>query len=342
MRLSTFLAPATFGASSPLALVGPSAAPREGVSMPPMLIGPTSGAAGTTTVHANQILESQPCVPGPGVACLGEDDRITVMSDWRTPQGSIGIGTVRETTTDSGVATFFNPDNVELFYKTLDACSLPAFQSKWFFVTGLTNVEVTTRVVDSVTGRVRRYFNPLATPFAPVLDTSAFATCPLIAEPDLGASADLDAGLDATRLPQWAREAIESYETNGPPPALESRALECVPSATRLCLNDGRFAVEVTFAAANGSSGSGMPVYLTADTGAFTFFDAQNLEILIKVLDACATALDSYWVFAAGLTNVEVHITVTDTATGAVKHYDNALNHPFEAVLDTSGFKTCG
>jgi hypothetical protein len=336
-RLSTFLAPATFGASSPLALVGSRVAARDGLSMPPTLIGPTSGGPGATTVHANQVLESQPCVPGPGVACLGEEDRFTILSDWRTPQGETGTGAVREVTADSGVATFFNPENVELFYKTLDACSLPAFQSKWFFVTGLTNVEVTTHVVDSETGRVRRYFNPLGKPFAPLLDTSAFAACPLIAEPDL----DHGDGLEATALPQWAIDALDSYAENGPASPLEPRVLGCTPSATRLCLNDGRFAVEATFAAANGSSGDGKPVYLTADTGAFTFFNPQNLEILVKVLDACATPFDSFWVFAAGLTNVEVHLTVTDTATGATKNYDNALDHPFEAVQDTSAFETC-
>ena len=35
------------------------------------------------------------------------------------------------------------------------------------------------------------------------------------------------------------------------------------------------------------SSGFGIPGTLTDDTGTFWFFNADNLEMLIKVLDAC-------------------------------------------------------
>ncbi|HVR28597.1 MAG TPA: hypothetical protein VMS86_03600, partial [Thermoanaerobaculia bacterium] len=82
-------------------------------------------------------------------------------------------------------------------------------------------------------------------------------------------------------------------------------------------------------------------IELTDDTGAFWFFDSANVEILIKVLDACASAFDSFWVFAAGLTNVEVRLTVTDTETGMVKVYDNPLDQPFQPVQDTRAFATC-
>ena len=95
------------------------------------------------------------------------------------------------------------------------------------------------------------------------------------------------------------------------------------------------------WATEDGSSGDGRAIPLTADTGAFWFFNAANVEVLIKVLDACSTQFDRFWVFAAGLTNVEVRLTVTDTQTDQVKVYDNPLDRPFQPIQDTDAFATC-
>ena len=116
---------------------------------------------------------------------------------------------------------------------------------------------------------------------------------------------------------------------------------KCVPGPSRLCLNDRRFAVDVEFAALNGRSGDALTYTLTDDTGAFTFFDRSNLEMLIKVLNACPSQFHTFWVFAAGLTNVEVDITVTDTKTGATKSYHNPQSSSFSPIQDTSAFATC-
>ena len=51
---------------------------------------------------------------------------------------------------------------------------------------------------------------------------------------------------------------------------------------------------------------------LTDDSGYLWFFDADNIELIVKVLDGCGVN-NRYWVFAGGLTNVEVDIIVTDT-----------------------------
>ncbi len=118
-------------------------------------------------------------------------------------------------------------------------------------------------------------------------------------------------------------------------------ATGCIPSSTVLCLNNRRFQVEVEFSAASGQSGQGQTLELTDDSGLFTFFNASNVELLVKVLDACGTQFNSFWVFTAGLTNVQVDITVTDTETNQVKTYSNNQGDVFEAVLDTGAFETC-
>jgi len=79
---------------------------------------------------------------------------------------------------------------------------------------------------------------------------------------------------------------------------------------------------------------------LTGDTGYFWFFNASNVEMVVKVLDTCSFT-DRFWVFAGGLTNVRVDITVTDTETGVVRTYRNPLNTPFQPIQDTNAFATC-
>ncbi len=110
---------------------------------------------------------------------------------------------------------------------------------------------------------------------------------------------------------------------------------------TALCLTRSRFQVAVAWQAPDGSSGSGQAVELTRETGYFWFFNEDNVELVVKVLDGCSLPLNSFWVFAAGLTNVGVELTVTDNVTGAVKTYVNPMGTDFQPVLDTSAFTTC-
>ncbi len=56
------------------------------------------------------------------------------------------------------------------------------------------------------------------------------------------------------------------------------------------------------------TEGHAKAVELTDETGCFWFTREDNLEVFLKVLDGCAIT-DCYWVFVAGLTNVEVFPT---------------------------------
>ncbi len=114
----------------------------------------------------------------------------------------------------------------------------------------------------------------------------------------------------------------------------------CIQGPYTLCLNDGRFQVTVAWATALGTSGQGQAVPLTADTGYFWFFNEENVEIVIKVLEAC-TPFGNYWVFAGGLTNVEATIVVTDTDTGESRAYGNPLGTMFQPIQDAGHFFVC-
>ncbi len=96
----------------------------------------------------------------------------------------------------------------------------------------------------------------------------------------------------------------------------------CTAGAEKLCLNDGRFEVKVTWTDFEGASGPGKSVPQTGDTGAFYYFSPNNLELMIKVLDG-RQINGHFWVFYGSLSDVEFDITVTDTLTGVVKTYHN-------------------
>jgi hypothetical protein len=115
----------------------------------------------------------------------------------------------------------------------------------------------------------------------------------------------------------------------------------CTPSATALCLTGSRFRVEATWRTPQGQTGSAQAIPLSSDSGYFWFFSAANAELFVKVKNACVPAFDRFWFFAAGLTNVRVDITVTDTKTGESKPYINRLNRPFAPIQDTDAFATC-
>jgi hypothetical protein len=116
-------------------------------------------------------------------------------------------------------------------------------------------------------------------------------------------------------------------------------AVACVEDATTLCLNNGRFRATAVWRSAQ-ATGSGFAVRLTGDSGYFWFFTASNVEMIVKAVNGC-TFNGNYWVFAGGLTNVEVTLTVTDTQTGAVRTYVNPLNVAFQPIQDTSAFAAC-
>jgi outer membrane protein assembly factor BamB len=117
-------------------------------------------------------------------------------------------------------------------------------------------------------------------------------------------------------------------------------ATTCVADAKTLCLQNGRFQVRASWQTSGGAIGDGQAAPLTADTGTFWFFSAANLELVVKVLNGCGAG-NHFWVFAGGLTDVHVVLTVTDTANGAVRFYQNPQGTPFAPLQDTSAFP-CG
>ena len=118
---------------------------------------------------------------------------------------------------------------------------------------------------------------------------------------------------------------------------LVTAAAPCVPGGGNLCLNSGRFKVQVAWQVpSQGTSGAGTAVPLTTDTGYFWFFSSNNVELVVKVVDGRAVN-GKFWVFYGALTNVQYTITVTDSVTGDVRSYVNPDGNQ-ASVADVSAF----
>lgn len=104
-------------------------------------------------------------------------------------------------------------------------------------------------------------------------------------------------------------------------------------------LRGGRYRVTATFEAF-GETGRALGKNLTDESATFTFFGDENVELVLKVIDAC-TFNDRYWVFVSGLTDVPVEVLVEDLETGTSETYTSIGGSAFEPILDTNAFSTC-
>jgi plastocyanin len=257
--------------------------------------------------------------------CL-QEGRFLISATWKKPGGSSGAAHAVRLTPDSGYFWFLEPDNVELVVKTLDGCSIN--DRYWFFSGGLTNLEVSITVADTVSGQTRTYSNAQGTAFKPIVDMSSLASCP-------AGGTTLSA-----RSPEEPPDDELMLATTAPQAATRSApAMGCAESDSILCIG-GRFQVEATWQSAAGKTGTAHAVSLTSESGYFWFFDESNVELLVKTLDACGIGRGQ-WFFAAGMTTVGVQLQVTDTFTGEIRTYANLLGSSFLPIQDTAAFSFC-
>jgi len=288
-----------------------------------------SNEASATTFSS----QTGPCVATPTTLCLNQG-RFQVEVTWGDFGGNVGAATdAGLVSADSGMFFFFSADNWEMLVKVLDGCGTN--QRFWVFAAATTDVEYTLEVIDTVTGLVKTYVNPLGTAAPAITDTNAFATCGAT-----GSVSGLEPGparaLGTIQSPVWKGRSSE----NDLLPSAPIKQGNCVPGPGTLCLNQGRFQVDVDWTTPGGGGVGTVDAFQSADSGLFWFFSPENLELLIKVLDAC-TINNRFWVFAAATTDVQYTLNVTDTVTGAQKQYFNAAGNAADAVTDTDAFASC-
>lgn len=112
------------------------------------------------------------------------------------------------------------------------------------------------------------------------------------------------------------------------------------PPAPALLLLD-RFRVEVGVSPPGEAPRAAVLSPLTNRAGTAWFFNEQNIEMLVKMQNACVPPFNRYWVFFAATTNVEFEVSVTDTESSETMTYSNPQGMVALPVADTETFATC-
>jgi len=111
----------------------------------------------------------------------------------------------------------------------------------------------------------------------------------------------------------------------------------CKADAKTMCLGpDGRFKVQATYGDYAGNRGDGKARKLSNASGYFSFYDPENIELVVKFLGFCSGGSGDWAFYASGLTDLEFTLDVTDTRTGIHREYLNPLGSRFCTAVDES------
>ena len=231
--------------------------------------------------------------------CLGEG-RFVVSVDWALRDGTRGSGTPLAFSDDTVLFWFFDEGNVELAVKVLDGTVINAHH--WVIYGALSDVEYTVTVEDTRSGETKTYDNEAG---------------------DFCGAIDIEA-LPATILPVSTTAATgQLVDVTAPLVEVSQEGGSC-GSATSLCLQDGRFQVNVSFFDPGSETmRAGRPIPTSDESGMFWFFDEGNVELLVKILDG-RPVNGHHWLYYGGLSDVAYRLEITNTATGEITIRENA------------------
>ena len=126
----------------------------------------------------------------------------------------------------------------------------------------------------------------------------------------------------------------------------------CQRDARTACLLNDRFRVQADmwdFSTEAPALGAMHPAQVQTYLGepseteqsiSFYSFQEGNVEIFVKMVDACASSFDAFWVFVAGATNAEAEVVVLDTWSGQRYRVHNPRGQLFSTTADTAAFAT--
>lgn len=211
----------------------------------------------------------------------------------------------------SGLLYFFDRDNAEVLIKVLDACAVNGH--RWVFVAPVTDLAFKLEVREVATGKRWHYRNPRGGQTArPRSDTAAFPC-------DAAAAS-------------WAQRQPVPAEL----PAHAGEETDCVPDGPALTLRGGH-TVSMCYETSEGEVGDAKNWELDSEqSGLLYFFDRDNVEVLIKVLDGCGVN-GHRWVFVAPVTDLAFNLLV-ESPQGEVWTHTNRLGQTADAASSTSAF----
>ncbi len=232
----------------------------------------------------------------------------------------------------SGILYFFDRDNAEVLVKVLDACVVNGF--RWVFVAPVTDLAFNLYVDETATGERWTHRNPRGGVTAtPMGDVTAFPCAAGAAGAALtDAGGDIGFGgvdlVDAGIAPASVRQAIGAGE-----------ASDCEPQPVLSLLGGYEISMCVEYLKDGETLGAEVRDYGldSKQSGVLYFFDRNNAEVLIKVLDACPVN-GYHWVFVAPVTDLAFNLAVTPPGGGEPWTHSNNLGQTAATAGDTKAF----
>ena len=248
---------------------------------------------------------------------------------------------------ESGLLYFFDRDNSEVLIKVLDACKVN--QHRWVFVAPVTTLAFNLHVDETATGERWTHRNPQGGVTATTRsDLTAFPCDPAAASATVAGGA---AGIDGVDLvdagfPEAAAAPPPaSVERESPGPVKVSRPVaaggeaECEPEpvlslrggyTVNMCVEhvrDGETVVEEV-----------KDYGLDSEQSAILyFFQRDNAEVLIKLLDGCKIN-GHRWAFVAPVTTLAFNLSIEPPGGGKAWTHENRLNQTAASKSDIKAF----
>lgn len=268
-------------------------------------------AVGKSPIAAGEYTECRPTS-----APLVFDGGYEVSLCYETAEGVVGEGRGGIWASgQAGLLWFFDRGNAEVLVKVLNGCEQNG--RRWVYVAPVTDLAFNLHVT-SPNGRRWTHRNELGATAVARGDTSAFV-CAIDDEAAVSSVAPARGGQPAARIPLGAGEYTD-----------------CSPTSTPLVF-DGGYEVSLCYETAEGVVGEGRGgIWASGQSGLLWFFDRDNAEALVKVLDGCSTN-GRRWVFVAPVTDLAFNLHVT-SHNGRRWTHRNRLGTTAATRSDTSAF----
>lgn len=252
---------------------------------------------------------------------------------------------------ESGLLYFFERDNSEVLIKVLDGCAIN--NHRWVFVAPVTTLAFNLRVDETATGESWEHKNPRG-------GLTATTKSDVEAFPCGAASAGLSSSADGGGV---GVRGVDLVDARGPSASATSTLLARVEPVSRV-------PVSVTRPIVAGEAADCEPRPVTTLLGGYTvnmcvehirndepvvedvkdygldseqsailyFFNRDNAEVLIKVLDGCAIN-GHRWVFVAPVTTLAFNLSIESPGGGEPWTHENRLDQTAAAKSDLMAFR---
>ena len=230
---------------------------------------------------------------------------------------------------ESGILYFFDRDNAEVLVKVLDACALNGH--RWVFVAPVTNLAFNLHIDETETGKRWTHRNSKGgVTAATKSDVKAFFCSPTASTAGLVSTADGIGGIELVQTGDFQTGHSgppERWTTNPSgvlPPSVSAQSLatgqgtDCEPDLSLVLA--GGYRVRLCHETRAGKVDDALDWGLDSrQSGLLYFFNRDNVEVLIKVLDGCGVN-GHRWVFVAPVTNLAFNLVVESPEGGVWEH----------------------